>query len=105
MRVVWFVFVAYRIAYTTLYNKSYFSKNKLDLWSGEQFKIGPFFLKHPVSFPRTQWRNAQLGHRINNPKITSSAQKSSELRHRFKYVPHSLVSVDAAGARIPVLIS
>ena len=45
----------------------------------------------------------QYGHRINNLKITSSAQKPSEQRHRFKYVPHSLVSVDAAGAQIPVL--
>jgi len=37
-----------KISYYNLHNKSCFSENLHVIWSGKQFKVGPFFLKHPV---------------------------------------------------------
>jgi len=37
------------MSYYTLHIKKGFSKNLHVVWPGEQFKVGPFFLKHPVN--------------------------------------------------------
>jgi len=36
------------MSYYTLHIKSCFSINLHVIWPGEQFKVGSFFLKHPV---------------------------------------------------------
>ena len=81
MRVVWFVFVAYKIAYTTLYNKSYFSKNNLDLWSGEQFKIGPFFLKHPVFHVRYPLKHKSISCKDFQPSQKMFQEFNNKMCH------------------------
>jgi len=43
-----FVEVGHKMSYYTIYNKICFSKNLHIIWPGEQFKVGPFFLKYPV---------------------------------------------------------